>query len=319
MTRYQEDHESTERACAGAAPRPSVLELQPSPRCQLSCTYCHAMAPPRPETVYGTSSHDLLRLTDYQSLLAQFRDHGGGDVVISGGGEPLLHPDADALLDHVTRCFNRSHLYTNGLHPLLRADRSGWVDRLATIRVSFHTGLSARQLDQVRACLHSLGQRRLTSATTTTVAVLIDTLPMGELEALGTTGALAGIDGVEIRSTLAGPDIEATTVETWQNLIEDLGARVADVRVGPVTVPHDCYAPYRSMVVDPFGGYRVCCLRAHLPQTDPGHLGNTRDTTLAQALESALDAITQLGSRLCRDCSARDSAFSQHVTLRRRR
>jgi hypothetical protein len=319
VSRYREDERAVDRARAGASPRPSALELQPSPRCQLSCSYCHAMAPPRPETVYGTTSHDLLRLGEYRTLLAEFIDHGGEDVVVSGGGEPLLHPDADALLDHITRSVHSSHLYTNGLHPLLRAENTDWVERMTTIRVSFHTGLTTRQLDQVRTCLHALGQRRRTSDTTTTVAVLIDTLAPSELAALASTGALAGIDGVEIRSTLAGPDIEPATIASWQALIGDLGAHVADIRVGPVTVPTDCFATYRSVVVDPFGGYRVCCMRAHLPQTDPGHLGNTRDTTFSQALEDSLDALPRLGGPACRDCSARDSSFSQQITVRQRR
>jgi MoaA/NifB/PqqE/SkfB family radical SAM enzyme len=83
--------------------RPVAAHLIPIRRCNLSCTYCNEYddhSPPVP-------THDVLRRIDRLAML-------GTGIITLSGGEPLLHPDLDAIIRRI-----RSHgviatLITNG-------------------------------------------------------------------------------------------------------------------------------------------------------------------------------------------------------------
>ena len=96
--------EATALARAFQAPhRPVVAQIIPTRRCNLSCTYCNEF----------DRTSDPVPLDDMQARIDKLARLGTGIITLSGG-EPLLHPDLEAIVRHI-----RSHgviatLITNG-------------------------------------------------------------------------------------------------------------------------------------------------------------------------------------------------------------
>jgi MoaA/NifB/PqqE/SkfB family radical SAM enzyme len=97
--------------------QPVNAHLIPMRRCNLSCAYCNEYddhSPPVPTA-------EILRRIDRLTAL------GTGIITVSGG-EPLLHPDLDAIIGHIRRRGAIATLITNGylltrarIHQLNRA------------------------------------------------------------------------------------------------------------------------------------------------------------------------------------------------------
>ena len=94
--------------------QPVAAHLIPIRRCNLSCTYCNEYD----DRSAPVPTADVLRRID------RLADLGTGVVTLSGG-EPLLHPDLDAIINHIRRRGAIATLITNGY--LLTRDR---IERL---------------------------------------------------------------------------------------------------------------------------------------------------------------------------------------------
>jgi MoaA/NifB/PqqE/SkfB family radical SAM enzyme len=107
--------------------RPIVYELDMTNRCNSACPYCFGYFPRR----------DGARLEGDEacSFLAQIASFGGRAVTFTGGGEPLLHPQTPAVMQHARDLGLDVALITNGLAltPTLSARL---VDVCQWIRVS---------------------------------------------------------------------------------------------------------------------------------------------------------------------------------------
>jgi len=94
--------------------QPVAAHLIPTRRCNLSCTYCNEYD----DRSAPVPTADVLQRID------RLVDLGTGVVTLSGG-EPLLHPDLDAIISHIRRRGAIATLITNGY--LLTRDR---IERL---------------------------------------------------------------------------------------------------------------------------------------------------------------------------------------------
>ena len=94
--------------------QPVAAHLIPIRRCNLSCTYCNEYD----DRSAPVPTADVLRRID------RLADLGTGVVTLSGG-EPLLHPDLDAIINHIRKRGAIATLITNGY--LLTRDR---IERL---------------------------------------------------------------------------------------------------------------------------------------------------------------------------------------------
>ena len=94
--------------------QPVAAHLIPIRRCNLSCTYCNEYD----DRSAPVPTADVLRRID------RLADLGTGVVTLCGG-EPLLHPDLDAIINHIRRRGAIATLITNGY--LLTRDR---IERL---------------------------------------------------------------------------------------------------------------------------------------------------------------------------------------------
>ena len=96
--------------------RPLLAHLIPTRRCNLACTYCNEFD----DHSAPVPASDLGRRIDRLAAL-------GTGIVTLSGGEPLLHPDADAVISHIRRRGMIATLITNGY--LLTQDRIRRLNR----------------------------------------------------------------------------------------------------------------------------------------------------------------------------------------------
>lgn len=93
---------------------PLLVHVIPIRRCNLSCTYCNEFDDFSPPAPFEEMKHRLDLLADM-----------GTAVITISGGEPLLHPELDAIIRHVRHRGVIAGLITNGY--LLTAER---IERL---------------------------------------------------------------------------------------------------------------------------------------------------------------------------------------------
>jgi MoaA/NifB/PqqE/SkfB family radical SAM enzyme len=96
--------------------RPILVHIIPVRRCNLSCTYCNeydSFSKPVPRS-------EMLRRIDLLAALGSMSVH-------LSGGEPLLHPDLDAIIRRIRRHGMFSGVLTNGY--LLTVERIQELNR----------------------------------------------------------------------------------------------------------------------------------------------------------------------------------------------
>ena len=102
--------------------QPILAQIVPMRRCNLSCTYCNEYD----KTSAPVPTEEMLARIDRLSDL-------GTSLVDLSGGEPLLHPDLDILINRIRRRGMMGGLLTNGY--LLSVDRIERLNRAGLDRL----------------------------------------------------------------------------------------------------------------------------------------------------------------------------------------
>ena len=121
--------DQVERLIAGEAVMPITCEIDPTNRCQLDCSYCMFKT-------LRTADKEDLPIGIYRHLLLDLRRIGVKSVTFTGGGEPMLHPQFEQMVDWAEQLGFEYGLITNGI--LL--DHIERPDRFKFIRVSLDAG-----------------------------------------------------------------------------------------------------------------------------------------------------------------------------------
>lgn len=87
---------------------PGLLWLDLTRRCQLECVHCYNASGPQ-------GDHGTMTRADWLTVLDQAADTGVRHVQLIGG-EPTLHPDFAALLEHALGLGLNVEVYTNLVH-----------------------------------------------------------------------------------------------------------------------------------------------------------------------------------------------------------
>ncbi len=108
--------------------RPLVSVFHLTGRCNLNCVYCEDYGARRPND--GLAELGVLSLEQANRVLAVLRQ--ASPALILTGGEPLLYPDIDALVDQIRQRHRFRHLtlLTNGLLLGRHASLLPQLDRL---------------------------------------------------------------------------------------------------------------------------------------------------------------------------------------------
>jgi radical SAM protein with 4Fe4S-binding SPASM domain len=84
---------------------PYTVILKPTNRCNLKCSYC----------LYQNENHsDELSKEEILKVIDEMSMCGTRSVVLSGGGEPLMHPDIEVIVEALTDANILIGLVTNG-------------------------------------------------------------------------------------------------------------------------------------------------------------------------------------------------------------
>ena len=99
-----------------SAHHPILAQIVPIRRCNLACTYCNEF----------DAYSQPVSLAEMRKRLDRLADLGTTIITISGG-EPMLHPDLDEMIQHIRRRGVLATLITNGY--LLTAERIHKLNR----------------------------------------------------------------------------------------------------------------------------------------------------------------------------------------------
>jgi len=102
---------------------PLHAQLSPTNKCNMNCSFCS----------YADCDRNLeLSLKEIKVIVDKSKSIGMKAIDITGGGEPLVHPEIDNIINYITSCEIRCGLTTNG--SLI--DRPQTLDQLIWLRFS---------------------------------------------------------------------------------------------------------------------------------------------------------------------------------------
>ena len=171
------------------------LWLEITPRCNLRCTHCYAdSGPDRP-------LHDRMQRRDCMDTLSQAAALGCRSVQFIGG-EPTMHPDLDALIEHAdAEGFQRIEVFTNGV---------AITDRLKDVFVRYRVRL-AFSVYAARPATHDA----------------ITLQPGSLVRTMGTIRWAIGA-GLGVRAAIVAMDSNADQVDETREMLREAG--VTEIR-----------------------------------------------------------------------------------------
>ncbi len=118
--------------------RPRHIQISITNKCNLNCSFC------------SCSNRDLSLVMPFeviQRIANTYKKLGCVAVTITGGGEPLLHPEINDIIELFTELGIKIGLVTNGL--LLDGLTSESIDSIEWIRISFDDSRRFTDLEDV--------------------------------------------------------------------------------------------------------------------------------------------------------------------------
>lgn len=122
-------YEKIKQILQGKLPYPTTAEFYISNRCNHNCLGCH--------------SKDFLRLKSpfmeiglFKNCVEQLSKVGLEGIDFSGGGEPLLHPDFNEMIEFTNKKGIKSGLITNGIFLKGKSNKR-FIENLSFARIAF--------------------------------------------------------------------------------------------------------------------------------------------------------------------------------------
>lgn len=286
----------------------AIIGFHVTDRCQLDCQHCLRDPAEKPKD---------LPLFVVQKVLAEARQIYRTVQVALTGGEPLLHPELEGILDAIVANDLRFHLVTNGkrftrLLDLLRHAPERRA-RLTAVNFSLDGADEA-----VHDAIRGKGSFRdvMLGATLATahgipfvLQMVINAKNAHQIEAMGLLASQLGAARVSfsmLQATGTHLDRELyLSARAWRNVqdrIERLGAMIKL----PVQMPEGFYREQPFHVCEPFasqqlhvdveGRLNLCCQHSGVPSSIPAAdvAGDLKEMTLVEAHARLLGIIHKL-------------------------
>jgi len=96
------------RACRNGVGRiiPVHVQFNPTNACNLNCSFCSCS---------NRKKTEKMRLEEFQGMIRMFAGLGTKALTITGGGEPMLHPNINEIIRASVECGVQVGLVTNGV------------------------------------------------------------------------------------------------------------------------------------------------------------------------------------------------------------
>jgi MoaA/NifB/PqqE/SkfB family radical SAM enzyme len=149
---------------AGERPAPITADIEPTNACNINCRWCYPM-----QTGYRANYRAHMDTARLVALPGFLKDWGVRCAQVTGGGEPLFHPEIKAFLAEMRRVALPMGLITNGVllqSPIidLLHDFADWIgfsmDAGTGATWSDLKGRPARQFDRIIANMEELNRRK---------------------------------------------------------------------------------------------------------------------------------------------------------------
>lgn len=99
--------------------RPVHIHLNPTNACNLNCSFCSCA---------GREKSEALSLEECKDIFDMFASMGTAAATVTGGGEPLMHPEINEILEAARQAKIKCGLVTNGfLLSRLESDWPTWA------------------------------------------------------------------------------------------------------------------------------------------------------------------------------------------------
>jgi radical SAM protein with 4Fe4S-binding SPASM domain len=305
---------------------PLNLQVELTVNCNLRCFYCYREAQPYPQ-------EQRLTTDELYSILATLRNHGLESLELTGG-EPMLHPDFDSILQFCGNSFPLVAILTNG--TLLTEQR---INAMLPFRQKMVVSIS---LDGSTSDLHD--QRRgMAGAFTRTTQGIRRLSEQGFLTRVTMVVDETNWDDVE-RTLLLAKSLGATVFAyspllplgrgkdkscLWQNhdaysvsqQEQKLRTKYAgfmqvlsDESVFNLHEPGGCGAGYRTYTMDPMGYIRPCVTFDANVAVFGSLRTQTPEEVFGNPLANAFATLTPPQLDVCSKCDYH--AFCQNCQLR---
>lgn len=142
----------------GETQPPVAWEINPSGRCNLHCNFC----------LYPNAEKVFMDLDHYRRLVDEAVGRGAKAIIMAGDGEPLLHKQVEAMMEHVGDSGLDLFLFTNGtmigrtVDPAVVAANATMViwGLYAYDRATYEAVTRSKQFEQAQAALGQVIQAR---------------------------------------------------------------------------------------------------------------------------------------------------------------
>jgi len=247
--------------CGEITKTPRMAIIYPVYGCNFSCKGC-LCADYNQEKIY-------MDFEKFKDLTLQLKAQGVKAIEFCGGGEPLLHPQANEMISWI---LNRLHLdfgiITNG-SMLTDELMYTLLTRAKYVRVSLYINSYDAVIKKVRKLVEM--KKQLGSETVIGAKFLVDEDTKEQIIELVKRTTTVGVDHVSVKA-LRGEDAEVTDLQSVEDEIKSLNIDNlrCDLSKSKLTVP--CWMSPIHTLIDPVGDVYICCY--YMDRKDEHRIGN---------------------------------------------
>lgn len=273
-------HADRVKSINGSIPAPVNVQLVLSNACNLNCSFCYyrnANFPPA-QAGFDSVRNAIMPTHKVRELIADCAAMGVKSITLTGGGEPSVHPDFEAICGQVIKAGLDLGLNTNGVNlspaffELIRFPEFQWVKlSLDALSLKTYRNIKKGKEDSWAKAWFSIrafvaAKRRYQSEMTVGVGMIVVPENYQEILALAEELKRVGVDSFRIRS-VAGTILRDFYGDKAQEIAEI--CRESQMLTDSKFKVENLFADDIKTERHPLAFYSPACSWSHPPRTRP--------------------------------------------------